>query len=141
MNAKSLIPFTLGLVLGACLLFGIERLPQIGAIFRSPAEVMQMNLPGHWQGSVDLNGNQVDFSMNVKNDGKSLSGVLNSPRVGDVPCDQLQVDAMGNITFSAHLQDKSMSFTGKVAPDAQSMTGTFDGSIGTGMWSLAKSKS
>ena len=135
---KSLLSFALGLVVGAGLLFGIERVPQIGNLFVSPEETMQTSVAGHWQGNLDIEGNDYDISLAVKREGKALSGVLTLPQVGDVPCEEIKVDAAGNFTFMAHVQDKSGSFTGKVAPDSHSMSGNVKSDIGDGSWTVAK---
>jgi len=140
-NLRPLISFAMGIAVGAAIVFGIVHAPKIGGLFRSPEEVMQANASGPWHGTLNVNGNDFDFTLVVKSDGKSLSGVLNQERVGDVPCDKLEIDASGNISFSAHVEDKAVSFTGKLAPDTQSMAGNLSGDFGDGTWSLAKNKS
>jgi hypothetical protein len=135
---RSFLVFSLGVIVGALLLFGLERLPSVERPFISPEQAMGRSVSGYWKGNVDVSGYNVDFALLVKTDGKTLSGVLTSSRVGDLPCDQIQVDDRGNITFSTHFAGKDASFTGKVAPDHHSMTGSLTGSVGDGSWSLAK---
>jgi len=141
MKTGYLVSFIVGLVFGAGLLFGIEHTSQISGLFRSPAEIMQANASGSWRGKVEVEGRDVPFSLAVKKNGSALSGVITADPVGVLPCDSVAVDPVGNITFSAHVDDKAATFTGKLAPDAQSMTGTLSGSVGSGDWSLAKNKS
>ena len=135
---KSLLFFCLGLIAGALLLFGIQRMPAVGTFFTSPQQAMTDAVSGNWQGSVQVDGHDVDFTLAVKAEGKALSGIISSSQVGDLPCDHIQIDPGGNIAFSAHVDDKDASFTGKVKPDHQSMSGSLTGSVGDGSWSLAK---
>jgi hypothetical protein len=137
---KSLLSFALGLIVGAGLFFGYEHEPQIRDLFQSPEAKMQARVSGTWEGTVDVAGYSVPVSLAVHRKGANLSGVITSAQVGDVPCDKLAVDPQGNISFSAHVQDKDMTFTGKMASD-RAMAGTLTGSIGDGTWSLAKNKS
>ena len=135
---RSFLFFGLGLIVGALLLLGIERLPHLDQFFVSPEQAMTNTVSGRWKGHVDVSGYNVDFSLVVKTNGKTLSGIISSSRVGDLSCDHIQVDSSGNIAFSTHVDDKDANFTGKVAPDHHSMTGNLTGSVGDGSWSLAK---
>jgi hypothetical protein len=136
---KNLLSFVLGLIIGAGLLFGYYHAPQLKNLFRSQEDLMQTSVSGPWQGTIQINGADIAFSLAVMKNGGSLSGVITATQVGDIPCDQIAVDPSGNISFSAHVNDKSATFTGKVAPDARSMTGNYNSNaIGTGGWSLAK---
>jgi hypothetical protein len=134
---KSLAIFVLGVVLGAALMFGAHRL-HLGRLLVSNQARMQAAVAGNWQGTVNIEGHEIDFALAVKNDGHALSGIISSSRVGDFPCDQVQVDPAGDVAFSAHVADKSAKFTGKLAPGHHAMSGDMKGTAMDGTWSLAK---
>jgi hypothetical protein len=145
---KPLLSFVLGLIVGAGLLFALEHGSQFSGYFHAHPS-MQANVAGNWHGSVSVAGNNIDISLAVKNDNNILSGTISSSQ-GDAPCEQLAVDPVGNVSFSVHVQDRTVNFTGKLSPDAQSMAGnltgdgdvgTGDGDVGTGGWSVARNKS
>jgi hypothetical protein len=139
MNVKNSLSFILGLIVGAGLLFGYYHAHKIKNLFRSQEDLMQASVSGPWQGSLQVNGNNIGFSLAIKKSGDALSGVITAPQVGNIPCDQIAVDASGNVSFTAHVNDKNATFTGKVASDTHSMTGSFtSNALGTGGWSLAK---
>jgi hypothetical protein len=138
---KSLLSFILGLVVGAAILFGAEHRDLLTGLFPSSEEAIQTKVAGAWQGSVDVGGRDIDFSMALKKNGHDLSGVVSNPQVGDLPCQNLAIDPAGNISFSVQVEDKSANFKGKFDPATSSMKGAITGDFDGGSWSAAKSKS
>jgi hypothetical protein len=152
---KSLVSFVAGLVLGAALLFGFEHLPSTSTSVTSTAPVAaavaaqapvaaavpSSMVAGTWQGSLQLQGQEIPFSLAITETGTRISAIASSSQVGDVPCDHVAVDHAGNISFTVHYQDKDATFTGKLAPDSKSMMGSATTSVGSGDWTLAKNKS
>jgi hypothetical protein len=102
---------------------------------------MQSSVPGLWQGKVEVAGYDVGFSLLFKGHGTDLSGDLTAAPVGVLPCDHVQIDAAGNISFSVHARDHAATFTGKLIPATHSMEGTITGDAGSGSWSLVKTQS
>ena len=151
MKKGHFLAFALGLILGAGLMgvvlvgawlhFGLDRVPQTLVAVNSPTQVMQASVPGLWRGTIEVYGQEVPFTLAVKQTGADLSAVISTEQVGDVPCDHLAIDPAGNISFAAHVDDKSATFTGKLAADAKSMAGNMNSSVGPGQWTLAKNKS
>jgi hypothetical protein len=139
MNLKNLPLFALGVMVGAGLLFAYDHRHDLKGSFRNPEEIMQASVSGQWQGTLQVNGTDVVFSLAITKAGDALTGVLSAPQVGDIPCDEIRIDPEGHITFSAHVNDKSATFTGKVATGTHAMTGNFtSNAIGTGGWSLTR---
>ena len=86
----------------------------------SSADSSAPNLTGQWQVSwTGVNGTQRQVNMQIKQDGKKLSGTFEGPR-GSVPvkgtCDGNQV------SFTVKLPRRQESFTGSV--DGDKMSGT-----------------
>jgi len=134
---KSFSLFLLGVMVGAVLLLGVERLHP-SRLFVSPEHRMQADVTGNWQGIVSVQGYDVDFALALKSDGKTLSGVISSSRVGDIPCDQVQIDPSGAVAFTAHVEDKNANFNGRLTPDLHAMSGKLTGNAIQGSWSLTK---
>jgi hypothetical protein len=151
MKKGHFLAFVLGLIMGAALMgagligawlhFGLDRVPQTLVSVNSPSQLMQASVPGLWKGTIEVYGQEVPFSLAVKRTGADLTGVISTEQVGDVPCDQIKIDPAGNISFTAHADDRSATFTGKLAADAKSMAGNLNSSVGPGEWTLAKNKS
>jgi hypothetical protein len=78
------------------------------------------NLSGNWQMSwTGRNGNQRQVSMQLKQDGKKLSGTFEAPR-GSVP---VKGTCNGNqVSFTVKLPKRQASFTGTA--DGDKMSGT-----------------
>jgi hypothetical protein len=134
---KSFSLFLFGVVVGVVLLLGVERLHP-SRLFVSPEHRMQAAVTGSWAGTVNAEGYDIDFALAVKNDGQALSAVISSSRVGDIPCDQVQIDPTGAIAFTAHVDDKSANFNGRLTPDLHAMSGKLTGNAIQGSWSLTK---
>jgi hypothetical protein len=86
----------------------------------SSASSTAPNLSGNWQMSwTGPNGNQRQVSMQLKQDGKKLSGTFEAPR-GSVP---VKGTCNGNqVSFTVKLPKRQASFTGTV--DGDKMNGT-----------------
>jgi hypothetical protein len=143
MTSRSLISFIAGLILGAMLLLAIQQAPRSlhWNPFESQAEIVQDSVPGLWQGNVQVAGYDVGFSLLFKKSGSGLTADLTAGPIGVLPCDNVKIDAAGNISFSVRAQDHSATFTGKLAPATHSMAGTLNGDAGSGSWSVVKKPS
>jgi hypothetical protein len=136
-NMKSLSIFVLGVIAGAALLLGAERL-HLGRLFVSKEHRMEIAVAGNWQGTVSVQGYDVDMALAVKSNGQTLSGVITSSRVGAIPCDDVHIDPTGAVAFTAHVADKSATFNGKLNQDLHTMSGSLTGDTIQGSWSLTK---
>jgi hypothetical protein len=129
---KSISLVLIGIVLGVGLtLLAFRIAPAHGSL--------ESRMVGVWKGSAHVAGSNVTLSLVLEANGSTLSGRLSARPGGAGSFERMTVDPGGNLSFDLQIANQSVSFTGKVVPNARAMSGDLTtSSYGPGTWSLTK---
>ena len=108
----------------------------------TPAPTKAINIAGKWTMTLDLSIGQATPALDLKQDGEKITGTYTG-RYGTFPLKgTLKERALEfSVQMNAEGQDVTMSFSGEVAADAQSMKGqaSIEG-LGDATWTAKRDK-